>query len=186
MHDDGQKIVKFFWWMWTFHLLILISLAFLQIGRWEPGIPFSILEVLRLWLPIVLALGLCASTAAWWQATAEIDPRRRLSAKQVVGWIIGHSTYVVLVLVFYSGVFTGLIFALDSAFQRYPEPVPFQVFSLKIGSKYLFLIIFGAVAVGQTTAIGTSMARSFVALLDNWLKINRSKTDMNLNCADSG
>ena len=82
-------------------------------------------------------------------------------------WVMGHNLYVLIVVVFYVGVLMGLLFALDSTLHRYAEVIDSQPIFLQ--AKYLFLIAFGVVAVGQTAFVGTSMARSFVALLDRKL-----------------
>ena len=171
MNDDGRKTAWVFRAIWLFFLLTLLLLAFRHTYEWNPDTPFITRELLELWISIALALGLYASLSGWWEATAENNPMRKLSLRQVSIWILGHVTYVSLVLTFYVGVLLGLLFALDSTLHRYAATVGSEAVFLDIESKYLFLVAFGVVAIGQTAFVGTSLARSFVVLLDKRLGI---------------
>ncbi len=171
MNDGGRKTAWFFRVIWLLSLLALLLLAFQHTYEWNPDMPFITRELLELWLGIALALGFYASLSGWWEATAENDAMRKLSLVQASIWSMGHVTYVLLVLTFYVGVLLGLLFALDSTLHRYAATVGSEAVFLGIDSKYLFLVAFGVVAIGQTAFVGTSLARSFVVLLDKRLGI---------------
>ena len=171
MNDGGRTVAWFFRVLWIFLLLALLLLAFQHTYEWNPDTAFITRELLELWISIALTLGVYASLSGWWEATAENNPKRELSLLQASTWIVGHVTYVLLVLIFYVGVLLGLLFALDSTLHRYAVTVGSEAIYLGIDSKYLFLVAFGVVAIGQTAFVGTSLARSFVVLLDKRLGI---------------
>ena len=171
MDDGGRTLAWFFRAMWLFFLLVLSLLAFLHTYNWNPDTQFVTREFLELWTFIALVLGLYASLSGWWEATAEHSAMRKLSLRQALIWIMGHVTYVLLVLTFYVGVLLGLLFALDSTIHRYAVTVGPEAIYLGIDSKYLFLVAFGVVAIGQTAFVGTPLARSFVVRLDKRLGI---------------
>lgn len=157
--------------IWSFSWLALLLLAIQHTYKWNPDTPFVTRGFLELWILITLALGFYASLSGWLEATAENNPRRKLSWLQASIWSIGHVTYISLVLIFYVGVLLGLLFALDSTLHRYAVTVGSEASYLGIEPKYLLLVAFGVVAVGQTAFVGTSLARSFVVLLDKRLGI---------------
>ena len=171
MNDGGRKAAWFFRAIWIFFLLILSLLAFQHTYEWNPDMPFITRELLEHWILVTLTLGVYASLSGWWEATTENNPKRKLPLLQASMWSMGHVTYVLLVLIFYVGVLLGLLFALDSTLHRYAVTVGSEAIYLGIDSKYLFLAAFGVVAIGQTAFVGTSMARSFVVLLDKRLGI---------------
>ena len=42
-------------------------------------------------------------------------------------------------------------------------------------TKYLILVTFGIVAIGQTMFVGTPMARTFIAIMDKWLGLSKER-----------
>ena len=171
MNIGGRRVARFFRIVWSFYWLALLQQAIQHTYEWSPNTPFVTRGFLELWILITLALGFYASLSGWLEATAESNPKRKLSLLQKLIWGMGHVAYILVVLVFYAGVLLGLLFALDSTLHRYAVTVGVEARFLGIESKYLLLFAFGVVAIGQTAFVGTSLARSFVVLLDKRLGI---------------
>ena len=67
----------------------------------------------------------------------------------------------------------GLLFAIDATMHRYTSIAGPQTIFVADATKYLILVAFGIVAIGQTMFVGTSMARSFIAIVDKWLGLGK-------------
>ena len=72
-------------------------------------------------------------------------------------------------------VLMGLLFALDATMHRYTSIVGPQTVFVANATKYLMLVTFGIVAIGQTMFVGTPMARSFIRIVDKWLGLGKEK-----------
>lgn len=169
MGDDMRNTALLLRVIWVISLVLLLVVASLYTYQWNPDTPFITLALVQACFLAALMLGLYASISGWLQATVEKIPQQKLSLLQILGWSIGHVAYILLVVVFYEGVLMGLLFALDSTLHRYAAIDGPQTIIPNIYAKYLFLITFSVIAVGQTSFVGTSMARSFVTLLDKRL-----------------
>ena len=175
MRDGGRGVARSFRTLWILSLIWMSSAAVWHTYEWDPSTPFITLGFLLSWFIYSLVLGIYASLSAWWQATAENNPWQVLTFRQILGWLLGHTIYVLLVMGFYMGVLMGLLFALDATMHRYTSIVGPQTVFVANATKYLMLVTFGIVAIGQTMFVGTPMARSFIRIVDKWLGLGKER-----------
>ena len=177
MRDNGRGIARGFNGFLIVLWIILSVRLIWYTRRWDPTTPFIAGGLLDSWLINSVMLGLFGSLASWWEITAEKNPWRLLSLRQVFEWLLVQTIYFIVSIGFYVGALIGMLFAIDATVHRYFDILERNndttVSNLFFGPiavfPYVVIITFFVVVVSSTLVVGQPFARWVITKTeDRW------------------
>ena len=89
MHDNGRGVARVFDKLLVLSWVLLVGGVVWHVHQWDPTTPFITEPLIDRVFLYSLILGMWGSFAAWWDITAEKNPWRLLSLRQVLEWLTG-------------------------------------------------------------------------------------------------
>ncbi len=173
MHDNGRGVARVFDKLLVLSWVLLVGGVVWHVHQWDPTTPFITEPLIDRVFLYSLILGMWGSFAAWWDITAEKNPWRLLSLRQVLEWLLVQTVYFAVSVGFHAGVLIGAVFAIDATIHRYTVVlVDKEAAILGPGAvAYAVTITFFLVAIASTFVVGRPFARRIITEVDDrWIR----------------